>query len=116
MKIEIELPKLDCDYDRVELRQPTRGDYYWDGFRWVKAWMDHERNCKYLCVTPMPAKKYREPILPPDYEKECEFSDDGKRWVKGLLVGWSKLEDVDEFTWINASGCGYKYARIEVAE
>jgi hypothetical protein len=112
MKIEIEVPDVNCDFDRVELRQPLKGDYYWDGFQWAKAWMDHQRSCRYLCVTPGPAKKYRTPSLPGDWELECEFSCDGVSWSKDILDGWEALS---EWPWLGKRGA-YKHARIEVKD
>ena len=65
---------------------------------------------------PVMEKEYREPVLPGDYGKECEFSDDGVTWVYSTLIGWCKEQEDDVLTWINWGGSGYTHARIEVKE
>ncbi len=48
-------------------------------------------------------KEYREPVLPFDAGKPCEFSDDGKTWVMDNLgwwnptSGWRSLDDHGEY-------------------
>lgn len=48
-------------------------------------------------------KQYREPVLPADYGKQCEFSDDGKTWVMDNLgwwhptSGWRSIDDHGEY-------------------
>jgi hypothetical protein len=34
-------------------------------------------------------KQYREPKLPDDAGKQCEFSDDGKDWTASALTGFN---------------------------
>jgi len=36
-----------------------------------------------------PEPEYREPVLPADAGKECEFSDDGNAWTEGELRGYA---------------------------
>jgi len=53
-------------------------------------------------------KRYREPSLPADYGKECEVSDDGKKWVTAKLQGFAKNCTGDSYPWKSDEGyCTY---------
>jgi hypothetical protein len=65
---------------------------------------------------PVMEKKYREPVLPQDWGKECEFSDFGEYWVWSGLVGWCKDHEGVNSNWVADSGLWYKHARIEVPQ
>jgi hypothetical protein len=54
-----------------------------------------------------PEPEYREPVLPADAGKECEFSPDGEAWGGGLLGGWSRM------FWISDCGVYSRFARIK---
>jgi len=61
--------------------------------------------------TPKPPEpEYREPVLPGDSGKVCEFSDDNENWHRRKLAYWIKSEY--GFVWWSESGDLYKYARI----
>ena len=57
-------------------------------------------------------KKYREPILPADAYKTCEFSDCGNLWSTHTLLGYTG----EVHPWRTAGLLYYRYARIEVEE
>jgi hypothetical protein len=112
------LPNLpEGEWSHAEVRKPKKGDWFlhedWGSLKWEKM-TSNIFPCPRLVL--VPAKKYREPILPPDYEKECEFSNDGVEWVQSTLTGWVREEEEDNFNWLNWNGCGYEHARIEVKE
>lgn len=66
------------------------------------------------------AKRYREPVLPADVGKECEFSDVGfdnpLHVVSGSLAGWMRAP----FLWQASCGAdhkeSFKLARIEIKD
>lgn len=37
--------------------------------------------------------QYRQPVLPDDAGKPCQFSDDGKKWTTDTLIGFSLADD-----------------------
>lgn len=52
-----------------------------------------------------PEPEYREPVLPADCGKQCEFSNDGKTWITLELNAWlpaSKWVSKDEGCWQHA--------------
>ena len=63
----------------------------------------------------MQDKTYREPVLPADWGKECEFRDDGKEWITEKLQGYDKDGNHDLITWVSENEY-WGYARIEVTE
>ena len=56
-----------------------------------------------------PEPEYREPVLPADACKECQFSDDGIEWRSGWLNGWVHRSH----QWISHSGGHWRHARIK---
>ena len=56
-----------------------------------------------------PEPEYREPVLPGDAGKQCEFSDDGDFWTAGKLFAWM---DTGGFPWRSTSGNHWRFARI----
>jgi hypothetical protein len=74
-------------------------------------------------VVLVPAKKYREPVLPADWGRECEFSNDKETWTKGTLAGYlSYFLSMNRWygRFERESGAQYSsqynFARIEVSE
>ncbi len=66
-----------------------------------------------------PPKKYKTPVLPDDYGKECEFSDweDFKEvHTKAALYGYHKRGHHDNLPWIACGGSAFRFCRIEVKE
>ena len=53
------------------------------------------------------AIKYREPVLPADYGKQVEVSDNEKRWRTYELVGYHRK------LWRTESSLSWKHARIQ---
>lgn len=56
-----------------------------------------------------PEPEYREPVLPADACKECQFSDDGIEWRSGWLNGWVHRSH----QWIWHSGGHWRHCRIK---
>jgi hypothetical protein len=63
----------------------------------------------------IPTKLYREPVLPADYGKVAEFSDDGHRWVVGELIGWTGPKRELGTRWHELHN-RWNLARIEVTD
>ena len=61
-------------------------------------------------------KQYRLPILPDDWNKPCEFSDNKKTWCKGVLFGYVADTESRSFPWTDQDDNVWQYARIEVTE
>jgi hypothetical protein len=57
-----------------------------------------------------PEPEYREPVLPADCGKGCEFSDDSISWEEGVLIGWRA--NLNTFNWESGHDF-YRYARIK---
>ena len=57
-----------------------------------------------------PEPEYRQPVLPWDAGKQCEFSDDGEEWQTETLVGFSSSDE--KAPW-ESENCLWEYARIE---
>ncbi|MFN9112703.1 MAG: hypothetical protein ACK5XN_21775 [Bacteroidota bacterium] len=53
--------------------------------------------------------EYRKPVLPADARKACEFSDDGQRWLRGVLDGWLFGRNC----WVSSTNNGWKHCRIK---
>ncbi|MFN7722930.1 MAG: hypothetical protein ACK5PD_16050 [Pirellulaceae bacterium] len=60
--------------------------------------------------TPQPPEpEYREPVLPGDCGKQCEFSDDGSRWFTLDLAGFNNCFNLP---WLSRTET-WRYARIK---
>lgn len=57
-------------------------------------------------------KQYREPVLPADYGKQCEFSDDEVNWHTYNLHGFWHAIPGEPICW-RGGFSWYKYCRIE---
>jgi hypothetical protein len=57
-----------------------------------------------------PEPEYREPVLPADAGKVCEFSDDGETWQTATLMGFSS--DGERAPW-ESENCLWDHARIK---
>lgn len=112
MKIEIEIDdSLVTTHKPVAIRKPKDGDivrnvysgqfYYYNEIEESKTAVIYEK-----------IKQYREPVLPADACKECEFSSDEKTWSRGILLGY--LHHV--FGWKSFNSNNWKFARIEVTD
>jgi hypothetical protein len=111
VKYEIE---IDCPegWKPVAFREPRRGDYFLTPYgECMKANVSFKGDL--LIVEP--TKTYREPVLPADYGKQVEFSDDGVQWFSWNLEGWHKDTEDDDVPWASQSG-SYKHCRIEVTQ
>jgi hypothetical protein len=119
VRIEIDVPELPPgEWSHCEFRKANPGEFVLHQPEETPTWRQWRDRVPsfFMQVVLVPAKKYREPVLPQDYGKECEFSDDGEHWVYSTLIGWCKEEEDDVLTWINWGGSGYTHARIEVTD
>jgi hypothetical protein len=64
---------------------------------------------------PVVEKKYREPVLPQDWGKWCEFSDDGVEWLQDKLMGYGANFSNKTFPWLSTVAA-HSFARIEVPQ
>ena len=111
-KYEIEIDKVPEGWAPIAVGSPKIGEYYlWDG-KPLKSTIEGYGSV-YVILERI--KQYREPVLPSDFGKRAEFSDDGVQWTIGTVGGWCKYDDEDEFTWMCIT-CGYKHCRIEVTQ
>jgi hypothetical protein len=129
MRIE-NLPELPPgEWSHCEYRAAKPGEFALlqekEELNW-KQW-EHQATSILGWVVLVPAKKYREPVLPADWAKECEFSNDKKTWTKGNLAGYllPQTGDVVSMHWWYGRferedgahySAQYKFARIEVSE
>jgi hypothetical protein len=60
-------------------------------------------------VAKPPEPEYREPVLPGDCGKQCEFSDDGSRWFTLDLAGFNNCFNLP---WLSRTET-WRYARIK---
>jgi hypothetical protein len=115
MKFEID---IDCPegWKVVDLRQPKRGEH----ILLMEEGCPIAEQARYDWIrTPVVIleriKKYREPKLPDDFGKECEFSHDGVEWAKSKLEGWLSCYASERLPWSCEKGC-FEYCRIEVTD
>jgi hypothetical protein len=127
MRIEFDsdlLPPLpDGEWDYVGVKQAEKGEWYCRSFaekEWLPWVCDTMTFNKYFCIRPV---KYREPVLPADWGRECEFSNDKETWTKGTLAGYlSYFFSMNRWYGRFERECGaqyssqYNFARIEVSE
>jgi len=111
-KVEIEIPKLPKGCELVSYRKPKQGDWYLDNGKWTQSHIDFQ---KQFVIVAERSKQYREPVLPEDYGKQCEFSDDGETWEVSALEGFVKFVKDAVAPWC-ASSSFHKFCRIEVTE
>lgn len=84
-KVEIEVDVPDGYELTGEYRRPNEGDVYLSGSGGINICAgDGDFNRLIM----RRVKQYREPVLPADYGKQCEFSDAGKTWVMDNLGWW----------------------------
>jgi len=111
MKKEIEfkadLPKPPDGYGEVYFGAVNDGDMAWSGTDW--------RICKHATAylftfVATKTKQYREPVLPADAGKECEFCYDANRWDLAIV---ESLDGYRKGVWITTSGGVFTYCRIE---
>lgn len=110
-KIEIEVDVPDGYEATGEFRVPSsRADLYY--FEGMVGHGDPGRLAERVILRRV--KQYREPVLPADAWKTCEFSDNETNWFSGLLNAWvcSDMKN-DGKNW-NMVGHGFfKHCRIE---
>jgi hypothetical protein len=53
------------------------------------------------------AVQYRDPVLPADAGKAVKFSDDGKTWIDGFIMGWESRS----FPWVGTTA-RFKFCQI----
>jgi hypothetical protein len=114
MKTEIEVT--------IKIPAPPDG-WVFDGFRKAKAgemafcyeeWVDcviTESSERHPIA--VKAKQYREPVLPADEGRICEFCDDDKNWHQGFIA---ELDGYRKGWWLTDDGVEYEHCRIEVSE
>lgn len=67
------------------------GHWHCEDFSW--------KQCRVPVLPTDPAPGYREPVLPADCGRPCEFSDDRIEWKPGYIRGFSKDSIADELLW-----------------
>ena len=85
--------------------------------QWVESLYARARGKQVLSIwyrrkigTPQPPEpEYREPVLPGDCGKQCEFSDDGSRWFTLDLAGFNNCFNLP---WLSRTET-WRYARIK---
>jgi len=91
------------------------GEKYFNGVKWEPWIATVPSNGKYLVA--VKAKQYREPILPADAGRDCEFSYNGKDWKTYKLLGFMGLSSNDpERVWVDTQEVEFNYCRIEMEE
>jgi hypothetical protein len=87
--------------------------FAWHGLRFVfhRDWLSPAEP---PAKEPEPAKpaepEYRQPVLPGDCGKPCEFSDDSISWEEDELIGWRA--NLNTFN-LESARDSYRYARIK---
>jgi hypothetical protein len=76
----------DGESDRWEVERLIGFDKQDPEQAWSCASSAWYRECR---VPILPGDEYREPLLPQDAGKECEFSDDGVTWALSKLLYWN---------------------------
>ena len=110
-KIEIEVDVPEDGYEATgEYTNAADGDWYLDHMNRVRCWSGQKSQCRYIILRRV--KQYREPVLPADWGKTCEFSYGGERWTRDRLIGYEKGSEADEEVW-QAEAMYYRYCRIE---
>jgi hypothetical protein len=111
IKVEIEIPKPPEGFKFAGLIQAMEGDFYLVGTYW-KNWTLPVPSSNLLLVSKK-AKQYREPVLPADEGKICEFCDDDKNWHQAFFA---KLGGYRFGCWLTNDCVEYNHCRIEVSE
>jgi hypothetical protein len=93
-KIEVEINIPDGYEATGEFRYPVNGELYLYCGTVAKSDGVHPERLILRKV-----KRYREPTLPADYGKECEFSNSDGEWSKGVLIGYRKNDCQDLIPW-----------------
>lgn len=107
-KIEIEIDVPEGYEATGEFRQPRKGEFILRSGSAIEAMTDNEFSEGIILRK---VKRYREPVLPADLGKVCEFSDNETHWFEGNLIG---LITTDYgIRWQRAVGL-YQRCRIEV--
>ena len=76
--------------DGDELLHPRLGGWHESiHARW--GYKRQDSDCWYRRKIETPKDEYREPVLPADAGKRCEFSISGKTWDTLELVGWNDV-------------------------
>lgn len=107
VEIEVDVP---AGYEVCKIAPPRAGDVYLNKHYQPEM---AESSWEIPRIILRRVKQYREPVLPADYGKECEFSDDGKNWERHPLLGFCKdSADSCERIWF-CGGFWAKHCRIE---
>jgi hypothetical protein len=113
--VAIEIPKPPDGWVFDGFRMVLFGEQYFNGAKWVDWVCTGASNGKYLVA--VKAKQYREPVLPADWGKGCEFSSNGMIWDPGKLSGYVSFLNVkDSVPWMADNNRYYQHCRIEVSE
>lgn len=110
-KIEIEIEVTE-GYEVIDFRPPLNDELFLSDsdFKTVLRATYDFTTPKFILRK---VKRYREPVLPADLGKVCEFSDNETHWFEGNLIG---LITTDYgIRWQRAVGL-YQRCRIEVAD
>ena len=103
-KIEIEVGTVEGFEPTCEYRPPRCGEFYLDSVGAVRSTINFTSSRLIL----RRVKQYREPVLPADYGKQCEFSDDGEQWCIEGVSWWHPVSG-----WMSCGGEYWKHCRIE---
>ena len=115
-KIEIEINVPD-GYEFVRYGVPESGEFYL-GENQIDVYL-REGFClsaKYFVVRKIKQKQWRTPVLPADWGKECEFSDEETIWRTHKLACYDREDDSDLYPWRSWGGHSYTYCRIACDE
>jgi hypothetical protein len=107
IEAEIDIPE---GWEFVRTGSMVRGEFYLGIESNPVCAMDNYANG---CIVIRRVVEYREPVLPADAHKKCEFSRDGVNWSSGILNAWVSSDRGDKCNW-NCQGIGFhEHCRIE---
>ena len=108
IQVTIRIPKPPEGWVFSEVRRVYPGEFAFYSGRWA-TWVLGESLEKHPVA--IKAKQYREPVLPADAGKLCEFCDDEKNWCQCYFA---ELSGYLRGLWITDDAVKYQHCRIEV--
>lgn len=111
--IEWEYPKWEGSMHQFE-GQVGQIECEWEGHFQIRGFaasneFRYQFHRDWLSPAEPPKDEYREPVLPADAGKYCQFSDDGIEWRTGWLNGWGQRSH----QWVSHSGGHWRHCRIK---
>lgn len=114
-KFEVEI-SVPYGFKIIAYRQPKTYEQFLvatgiDYWRVDRATFDFQKDCHFIVEKVI---EYRAPMMPADYGKTIEFSDDQNgEWVENTLCGLA-VNPAVAYPWMTEDGLVYKFARIKV--